>query len=466
LVEGGKFSSFHFTGILGSGMSAIAQYLSWEGLAVSGSDRLSEAVETKGTRFKLEQAGCRILPQDGSGVNGMQAVVVSTAIEQDNPDVAAARKWRIPVFHRSDILAAIVASKKTIAVCGTSGKSTVTAMIFEFLTGCGGKPSLLSGAGLVRLEEQGLIGNAFRGDSDLLVTEADESDGTIVKYHPFLSIFLNISKDHKPVGETLALFKSIAANSTAVIANADDPGLGEIEAGSRFGLTANALCRPDSVFSLAPCVQINMGGQTVSLPIPGGHNLSNLLAALCVCTSLGWRIQELARAVSQYKGVARRFQIHSTKRGVLVIDDYAHNPEKIKAALLTAFEFGKRIFAVFQPHGFGPTRFMKNELIEMYGRTLRAQDEAIFLPIYYVGGTALRDISSADLAQAVVDRGASATCCDRPQLISKLSSRAVQGDVVLLMGARDPSLPMLADQIVQALGGISEDVGLAMSTSP
>ena len=137
-IDGQGFSSMHFAGIMGSGMSAIAQSLAWEGLVISGSDRIAFADEMKGTKGHLEQCGCNLFPQDGSGITpATEALVISTAIEDDNPDIAAARKLGIPIFHRSDVLAAIVASHRTLAVCGISGKSTVAALVFEILRACG-----------------------------------------------------------------------------------------------------------------------------------------------------------------------------------------------------------------------------------------------------------------------------------------------------------------------------------------
>ena len=179
VIDGRLCRSVHFTGIFGSGMSALAQYLRFQGILVSGSDRFHASEDTASIRKSLEALGCVVAPQDGTGVNADTDVVcVSTAIEETNPDVAAAGNQCIPIVHRSDLLAGIIASHKTIAIAGTSGKSTVTAMIFEFLTVCGKSPSLISGAALRRLEQQGLIGNAYNGGSDLLVVEADESRHT------------------------------------------------------------------------------------------------------------------------------------------------------------------------------------------------------------------------------------------------------------------------------------------------
>jgi UDP-N-acetylmuramate--alanine ligase len=438
---------------MGSGMSAIAQYLAWEGGTITGSDRIALADEMKGTREKLEACGCLLFPQDGSGITlATEALVVSTAIEGDNPDIAVARRRGIPMLHRSDVLAAIVASRRTIAVCGTSGKSTVTALIFEILRACGLSPSVITGAGLIRLTEEGFLGNAFRGDSDLLVIEADESDGTLVKYRPEKAVFLNLSKDHQSVPQTLELFKQLAGQTPLVIKNGDDPELHSLPAARRFGLLDDADCRPEAVAAVTPAVRFTLQGTNFEFPLPGCHNLSNALAALCVCLSQGCRLETMAEPMRAFRGIQRRFAVSRTRKGITVIDDYAHNPDKIRAALLTARDFGERILAVFQPHGYGPTRFLKDELVETFARFIRDTDEIYFLPIYYAGGTVKKDISSEDLAGGVRQSGrTSHTPQDRQGLIADLRLRAKPGDVVLLMGARDPSLSLLSREIRDSL---------------
>ena len=448
-IDGRNFSSLHFAGIMGSGMSAIAQYLAWSRNAVTGSDRIAFAGEMKGCKKKLEQCGCRIFPQDGSGVTAAtEALVISTAIEDDNADVAAARKRGINILHRSDILAALVASHRTIAVCGTSGKSTVAAMIFEILRACGKSPSLITGANLIRLSEEGLLGNAFKGDSGILVIEADESDGTLVKYRPEKAVFLNISKDHKSVIETLGLFERLAGETPFVIKNADDPVLHSLNAAHTFGFSERADWRPEVVRTVTPFVQFTLRGTDFSLPLAGTHNLSNALAALCVCASQGCNLEEMVEPLREFKGVMRRFSVWRTPKGVTVIDDYAHNPEKISAAILTARDFGERLFAVFQPHGYGPTRFLKDELVDTFARLIRNTDEVYFLPIYYAGGTVKKDISSAELTDLVRKRGAiSYAPRNRRELMAGLKQRVKPGDVVILMGARDPTLSLLAQEI-------------------
>jgi UDP-N-acetylmuramate--alanine ligase len=452
-IDGRDFSATHFAGIMGSGMSAIAQYLAWKGQAITGSDRIAFAKEMKETKEKLERCGCHLFPQDGSGITpSTEALVVSTAIEDDSPDIAAARKLGIPIFHRSDVLAAIVASHRTIAVCGVSGKSTVAALIFEILRACGKSPSIIAGANLIRLNEEGFLGNSFKGDSDLLVIEADESDGTLVKYRPEKSVFLNISKDHKSVAQAMELFERLAGQTPLVITNGDDPGLKSIRAALQFGLSDRVDFRPESVKAVTPSLRFTLKGTGFELPLPGRHNLSNALAALCVCESEGCTLEQMVEPVREFKGVMRRFSVSRTPKGITIIDDYAHNPDKIKAALLTARDFGVRIFAIFQPHGYGPTRFLKDELVETFAQLIRDTDEVHFLPIYYAGGTVKKDISSEDLADWVRERGVlSYAPQDRKGLLADLTQRVKPGDAVILMGARDPTLSVLAQEIKNSL---------------
>ncbi len=450
----------HFTGIFGSGMSALAQYLRFQGIGVSGSDRFHASEDTASIRQSLEGLGCTIVRQDGSGVGADTDVVcISTAIEESNPDIAAARSCGLPIVHRSDLLAAIIATKKTIAVAGTSGKSTVTAMIFEFLTACGKSPSLISGAGLRRLERQGLIGNAWSGGSDILVVEADESDGTLVKYRPEAAVFLNISKDHKGVDEIRSLFETLAAQSPWTASNADDPALASFPATVRFGRNGLSSWRPDREQLLPTSVKLFKSNIEYHLPLPGKHNLENLCAALCVCEHFGCEEAALADAVRNYEGVARRFSLTSTKQNVHVVDDFAHNPAKIAAVVRAARGLSARVIAVYQPHGFGPTRFLKDEYIATFRTAFKKNDALYLLPIYYAGGTAHKNISSDDIVQGLGTVAFIAQAVgDRDELLARLKAEAKAEDCVLLMGARDPSLPALVKKIVEMFGGEARPV--------
>jgi UDP-N-acetylmuramate--alanine ligase len=453
--------SVHFTGIFGGGMSALAQYLRFCGMDVSGSDRLQDSPDTAMVRRRLVDLGCAIADQDGSGIGpATDAVCVSTAIEPSNPDIAAASAREIPVVHRSDLLAALIATKRTIAVAGTSGKSTVTAMIFEFLAACGKSPSLLSGAALRRLERQGLIGNAYSGGSDLLVVEADESDGTIVKYAPETAVVLNVSKDHKDVDDLRRLFATLVTNSRWTALNADDPILSTLPADERVGTDGAAGWRPDREEILPGSVRLFRGGIEYHLPLPGAHNLENLRAALCVCARFGCEEAVLAQAVRAFEGVDRRFARTETTRHVHVVDDFAHNPAKIAAAVDAARGLSGRVVAVYQPHGFGPTRFLKDDYVAAFRAVFHEGDSLYLLPIYYAGGTAQKDISSEDLITALgpVPFRAKAPP-DREKLLSMLEADVRPGDVLLIMGARDPSLPALARRAVHLFGGEADGPG-------
>jgi len=454
-VAGKPCRSFHFTGIFGTGMSALAQYLRFQGIAVSGSDRLLMSEDTASMRQSLEGLGCVIANQDGTGVTeNTDVLCVSTAIEETNPDIAAARRRDIPVIHRSDLLASIIASKKTIAVAGTSGKSTVTAMIFEFLGACGKSPSLISGAPLLTLEEQGLIGNAFSGGSEFLVVEADESDGTLVRYSPEISVILNVSKDHKTIDEIRGLFETLILQSSWTASNWDDPVLSSLPATIRFGRNSSAPWHPDREELFRASVRLVRGGVEYDLPLPGGHNLENLRAALCVCEHLDCDASTLAAAVRNFGGVARRFAITTTRRGVQVVDDFAHNPAKIAAAITAARGLSDRIVAVYQPHGFGPTRFLKDEYIAAFRALFRQTDSLYLLPIYYAGGTAQKDITAKDIIEGLGPVTFIAEAVDsREGLLAKLKTDAVAGDCVMIMGARDPSLPALVKKVVELFGG-------------
>ncbi len=455
VIDDCRCRGVHFTGIFGSGMSALAQFLRFQGIAVSGSDRFHESEDTASIRRSLEGLGCSIVPQDGSGICADTDVVcISTAIEDSNPDIAAAKSRGLPIIHRSDLLAAIISKKRAIAVAGTSGKSTVTAMIFEFLTACEKSPSLLSGAGLRRLEKEGFIGNAYSGGSDLLVVEADESDGTLVKYRPAAAVLLNVSKDHKGTDEIKKLFETLASQTPWTASNAGDPILASLPATVRFGRNGSGSWRPDHAEFLPTSVRLFRNGIEYHLPLPGEHNLENLCAALCVCEQFGCEPLALADAVKNYEGVARRFSVTRTKQNVQVVDDFAHNPAKIAAAVRAGRGLSGRIIAIYQPHGFAPTRFLKDEYIETFRTVFRPQDSLYLLPIYYAGGTAKKDISSEDIVHGLgpVVFNAQAVS-SRDQLLSRLKADAKPEDCILVMGARDPSLPSFVKKVVEMFGG-------------
>jgi len=443
----------HFVGVAGTGMSALAQLRAFGGDAVTGSDRLADRDGLGAERARLEAAGISIFPQDGSGLtNGTARVVISTAIEKDNRDLARAAELKTPVVHRADELAELASRHRTVAIAGTSGKSTVTGMAFHILQTAGRSPSLASGANLLSLRRRGLVGNAWKGESDLLVMEADESDGTLTRYAAAVGVLLNISKDHKELDELEGLFRRFQERSQRFVACADAPALAGFLKGARtYGFTAGDV--RGSGLELSPDGStFGVGGAAVRVPAPGRHNAENALAAIAACAELGVSIPEAAAAVATYEGVGRRFEIVGAARGVEVVDDFAHNPEKVRAVLAAAHLRAKRVLAVFQLHGFAPARFLKDEFIAAFAESL-GPDDRLWLPdIYYVGGTAAKDVSAADYAAALAARGVRAAHApDRAAIPARVAAEARAGDLVLVMGARDPGLSGLAADILVRL---------------
>jgi UDP-N-acetylmuramate--alanine ligase len=445
---------FHYAGLGGSGMSALAQFQVMTGGRASGSDRAFDRGERGALRAQLERLGIGVMPQDGSGVtDDCAALVVSTAVEEEVPDFASARAKHIPVIHRSELLAHFVASRRTVAVSGTSGKSTVTAMIFEILAGAGRDPSVITGGDLRRLEAQDLPGNAWAGGSDLLVIEADESDGTLVRYAPAVGVILNLQRDHKELHEVEAMLAVLRARSREALVVGEDENLDALAGGGlRFGFGPRADIRGEDVELLPLGSAFRVGAVRFTLPVPGRHNVVNALAAIAACRTLDVPLADMVVPLSRFEGVGRRFQTVGAAGGVTVIDDFAHNADKITAALATAKLRAKRVLAVYQPHGYGPTRFLRSDFVTTFARELRPDDRLFMLEVFYAGGTAARDFSAADIIAEIAAEGINAEFApSRAWLVARLAAEAEPGDLVLVMGARDPTLTGLARDVVAAL---------------
>ncbi|BDU72560.1 L,D-transpeptidase family protein [Mesoterricola silvestris] len=452
LIARGPMGRLHFAGAGGSGMSALAQFAVREG-PVSGSDRGFDQGRNPGGRALLEQAGVAILPQDGSGVQGAAAVVYSTAVEEEVPDIREARRLGIPLLHRSELLAHYVGRYRTLAFSGTSGKSTSVAMAFEILRGAGRDPSVITGGDLRALRAQGLLGNAWAGGSDLLVIEADESDGSLVRYRPAVGVVLNLQKDHKAMEEVAAMFATFRAQAREAFCVGDAPNLEALAKDALvFGPGSRADLRCENVEEGPEGCAFTVRGVRFHVPVPGLHNVENALAAIAGCFSVGVPLPAMAAPLAGFQGVARRFQSLGTARGVEVVDDFAHNPAKIAASLRTARHRGTRVLAVFQPHGFGPLRFLRREFVEAFAQGLRPGDRFWMLDVFYAGGTVTRDISSEDVVADIRAQGAPALHApSREGLVATLAAEARPGDIVLIMGARDPSLTDLAQAVLAAL---------------
>jgi len=446
-----------FIGIAGSGMSAIAQYLKGIGKDVSGSDRFFKEGEPNEIKEKLEAEGITCFPQNGEGISeSTDLIVVSTAVEDTVAEVQKAKQLNIPIIKRSELLALIASSKKTIAVGGTSGKSTTSAMLFDILEFAGLQPSIISGAGLISIIKIGKIGNAKVGTGEWLVIEADESDGSIVQYKPEIGLLLNVEKDHKEMDVLMEVFTVFKNNSQKFIVNQSHPQAQKLsqEINQDFSLSDNVdagyIATGFKQNGLTISFKIN--GTWFSLNVVGRHNMENALASTTVANQLGVELKTCSAALRNYEGIYRRHQVLGNKKGVWVIDDFAHNPVKCAAAIQACQPIAPKVIAWFQPHGYGPTKFLRNDFVEEIAKVLRPDDEIWMSEIFYAGGTAVKDISANDLINDLKAKGKKAFFADnRNELVPAVRPHLTDNCVLLLMGARDPSLEEFAGNIWKQL---------------
>lgn len=453
-----QYNKIFFIGVAGTGMSAIAQYLQGIGKDVSGSDRYFNPTTTNETKDKLETEGIKCFLQDGSGINtSTDLVVVSTAIEDTVFEVQKAKSLNIPILRRSEVLALIAESKKTIAVGGTSGKSTTSAMIFDILQFAGLEPSIISGAGLTSIIKEGKIGNAKVGKGEWLVIEADESDGSIVQYHPEIGLLLNIDKDHQEIDELMQIFGTFRVNTKNIFITNQSNTLAaqlstniandfSVQASSDAGFVATNFEQHGME------IRFRVEETAFSMKTVGKHNMENALAAIAVVSQLGVSLSTCAKALCQYEGIYRRHQLIGEKNGVVLIDDYAHNPAKCAASIAACQPIAPKVIAWFQPHGYGPTRFLRHDFVQEIAAILRSDDEIWMSEIFYAGGTAVKDISANDLIEDIKRLGKNAFFVEnRNELVDILKSHFEQSTVLLLMGARDPSLEYFANEVFEKL---------------
>ena len=448
------FKNVFFIGVAGTGMSAIAQYLAGTGKEVSGSDRYFQPAVFNDTRDKLEAAGIKCFLQDGTGITtDTDLVVVSTAIEDTVAEVQKARSLSIPIIRRSELLALIAKSKRTIAVGGTSGKSTTSAMLFDILEKAGMAPSIISGAGLVSIIKENKIGNAKVGNGDWLVIEADESDGSIVQYSPEVGLLLNIDKDHQEIDELMDIFGKFRDNTTSLFVVNQSNALAKqlsVNLKQDFSVDENSGAGfiATDFEQQGLNIRFTIAGCRFSIDTVGKHNMENALAAVSIANQLGVDLQTCAAALKNYEGIYRRHQLLGKKNGVYVIDDYAHNPVKCAASIAACQHIASKVVAWFQPHGYGPTRFLKNDFIHEIAAVLRPQDEIWMSEIFYAGGTAVKDISANDLIVEIKALGKNAFFVeDRNELLEKLRPHLTDDCVLLLMGARDPGLEVFSRSV-------------------
>jgi UDP-N-acetylmuramate-alanine ligase len=450
---------YHFSGIAGAGMNPLARLLRAHGHVVQGSDRSFDQGKNGDLAAGLRALGIDLRPQDGSAVTrGLDRFVYSTAVESDTPEMRAARDLGIERVPRPALLAEVVgAGRPGIAIAGTSGKSTVTGMLAWLARESGVAATVIGGAALVGDGEGGCFVPGPPGAA--VAAEACESDGTLRGYRPAVGLVHNITRDHGEVDTLRDQFTTFARQCGRLFVNARCPealALGRELNALTYGAAPAACARVD-VTSVGPwraTGTLHAGGRTIALdvPQPGLHNLENAAAATLLALELGIAPATVEELIARFPGVARRFQVIGTSpRGIRVVDDFAHNGDKIRAAITTAQAGASRIVAVFQPHGFGPARFLRPELKALLPSLLRPGDRFCYAEIFYAGGTTARDISSRDLADDLPPPLQCGYAEDHAAVVRWTSAKARPGDTVLMMGARDPELPRLARAVFSAL---------------
>jgi UDP-N-acetylmuramate--alanine ligase len=375
--------------------------------------------------------------------------------------VKAAQKLGVPIRKRAEILAGMLNGRKGLAVGGTSGKTTVTGMAGCIFAECGFDPAIVNGGVMLNFLDQG-PGNFRVGDGEWFVAETDESDGSIALYKPEIAILNNVTLDHKPLDELRPLFADFMARTkTGIVLNIDDAEAAALKPADKNVLTFG-LDRDDADLT-ARDIELKDGasafdvfnrrtGEQVAciLHVPGRHNISNALAAIGAALFAGISLRHAAEALAKFKGIRRRLEVVGRTEGVTLIDDFAHNPDKIAASLATLTQTGERLLVLFQPHGFGPMRMMRRELVHAFAEGLREGD-ILFMPeIFYAGGTAVQDISSGDIIGDITAAGRHAVFLPtRAQAADEIVRAVRPGDCIVIMGARDDTLSDLARDILR-----------------
>jgi UDP-N-acetylmuramate--alanine ligase len=465
-MQDGK--SYFFVGIGGSGMMPLAMILAGHHAQVSGSDRALDSGALPAKFEYLRQMGVGLFAQDGSGiVSAEQIVVASAAVEDSVPDMIAAHAVGARRMSRAELLSSLFnAAPLSIGVAGTSGKSTVTGMIGWILHAVGRDPTVMNGAVMKNFATPDApFASSLVGAGDAFVSEVDESDGSIAGYWPRIAVLNNVSLDHKSMDELRVLFGGFIAKAATAVINLDD-GEGAalaatlpadrlltfaIDRDADLGATAIEERRFGVSFDLS-----EKGGAAirVTLAVPGRHNVSNALAAIGAVRAAGVALDDAARAIAGFSGLRRRFDLVGEAGGVAVIDDFGHNPDKIAATLDTLHAFPGRLLLLFQPHGYGPLKVMRRELVAMFAGKLAADDVLVLPDPVYQGGTVTREVTSADITADIAATGRHALHIPaRGAAAAHLVAQARPGDRIVVMGARDDTLSQLAAEMVARLNG-------------
>lgn len=442
----GHIKNIHFVGIGGIGMSGIAEILTHYDFRISGCDILaSENTE------RLSRLGIPVtIGHDSSHLANVDLLVISSAIRQGNTEVRHAREVHIPVIRRAEMLGEITRLKRGIAVAGTHGKTTTSAMTALVLSEAGLDPTLIIGGVLRNIHSSARLG---RGE--YLVVEADEYDRSFLTLHPTCAVITNIEADHldcyRDLDDIRDAFTEFALKVPfygAVIGCIDDPTVAALldslpKRAVRYGLGERARLRAINLSFSAEGTSFDLELHRqklgrVTLKVPGEHNVRNALAAIAVALELDISMETAAAGLAKFPGVERRFQILGQYKGALVVDDYAHHPTEIRATLEAARRSypDRRVVVLFQPHLYSRTR----DFYEQFADALRRADQAYLTPIYPAREEPIPGVSADLIVAAATNRGAgNVTLIDRPEgeLVQFLQSVLQPNDLLLTMGAGD-----------------------------
>lgn len=396
----------HFVGIGGSGMSGLAQIMVAKGYEVSGSD-----IKESDTTTRLQQLGAQVfIGHYAEHAQGAGRLVVSTAIAGDNPELLKAKQEGTPILHRSDVLAWLMENQKGISVAGAHGKTTTTSMIALVLENNGMDPTIVVGGGLPQIQ-----GNAKQGNGEYMVAEADESDGSFLKLHPYFAVVTNIEDDHldyygsvENIIRAFERFMAMVPPEGCGIICVDDPQVKALAAHCQgkiitYGRSAEAQYRLGEVRAegLASRGQVFYQGEflgEMALKVPGEHNQLNALAAVAVGRELGLKFEDIVRGLQTFQGAQRRFQILGEVGGVKVVDDYAHHPTELKATLKAAKDTAaSRVVALFQPHRYTRTKYLYRE----FGRAFGDADVIAVTEIYSAGEPPIPEVNAHLIIEAI-----------------------------------------------------------------
>jgi len=473
-----RLGDYFFCGVGGSGMTPLALIVQATGGRVEGSDRAFDQGRNAKRFDFLRAHGVLLHPQDGSGVTRTsQILVTSAAVEETVPDVQAARRIGAAVTTRAKLLAELFNSAAlSIGIAGTSGKSTTVGMLGWILHRAGMKPTILNGADMKNFVDVGSpFASAKIGEGGPFVSELDESDGSIAHYVPRIAVLNNISLDHKSLDELRGLFRDFIAKAQTVVLNLDNSETAAllVDLNPAQAITYSLYSEQAHLLASAPIqspggirfqVKAHETGEVaeVDLKVPGLHNVANALAALSAAKACGVGLAAAAVYLGEFTGIRRRLEIVGTANEITVVDDFAHNPDKISATLKTLHAFPGRLLLMFQPHGYGPIRLMRDAFVDCFAAGLRDDDVLVMPEPVYFGGTVDRSVGSNVIVSEIQRCGRKAFAFpDRAACGDMLVGLARRGDRIVVMGARDDSLSQFAHELLRRLSVRNEEGSVA-----